>query len=209
VPAVHVRHAEIDVLPDAAAYLPAPQFEHAAAPCAAYLPGTHSKHFAVGIFMSCVQYPGLHLQSLVLTLPANAVEFGLHVVQLATLVAAITAENVDSGQFTHGPAFVPLLYCPALHAEHGPPFEPKYPGKHKQSVIAVLAAGEVLFSGQAKDAPVPVEPLYHPAGLGEHGPPFGPTYPGKHEQFVTTVLAAGEMLFSGHASDGPVPVEFL
>jgi hypothetical protein len=64
--------------------------------------------------MSRVQYPASHLQSSAESLPIDDVEKLVHGLQVARLVAPVVVENVEDGQFTHGP-LVPFWYVPALH----------------------------------------------------------------------------------------------
>ena len=159
--------------------------------------------------MSLVQYPALHLQSSAVSLPSKDDENALHCVQFEILVAFKAPEKVMFGQFTHGPVFVPFLYLPTPHCEHGPPADPLNPATHKQLVAAVLPAGDKLFSAQSVHTPGPLTAFHFPAEQAEHGPPFGPVYPATHEQLDIAVLAAGEVLFAGHCKAAPVPGESL
>ena len=45
---------------------------------------------------------------------------------------------------------VPVLYVPAWHCEHRPPFSPVNPALHLQSVTAMLFIDEELFAGHCK-----------------------------------------------------------
>jgi len=50
---------------------------------------------------------------------------------------------------------VPVLYVPAAHPTHGPPFAPFHPALQMQEAVVVLASGEKLFAGQSTQ---PLEP---------------------------------------------------
>jgi hypothetical protein len=74
---------------------------------------------------------------------------------------------------------VDVLYFPATHAVHGPPFGPVDPMLQVQLVKAALPAGETEFDGQAvHDAPevcpvaVPYLPAQHRHGSVHTHQPF-------------------------------------
>ncbi len=119
-PTSQVRQADMDVLPVPAAYLPAPQSEHAADPSCMNLPGTQAVHVA---FATSVKYPSLQKHECTLALPVSDDEKGLHAAQSARLTAADLFEYVFSGQSTQE-VDVAFLYLPMLHAAHVPPAGP-------------------------------------------------------------------------------------
>ncbi len=64
-----------------------------------------------------------------------------------------------------------ILYVPATHAAHGPPFGPVYPALQMQAVTAVPWPGELEFAGHVKQfvtAEAPVEAEYVPGAQLVH-----------------------------------------
>ena len=49
-----------------------------------------------------------------------------------------------------------ILYVPAPHAAHVPPFGPVYPALQTQAATAVLKAGDMLLAGHVVQATLPV-----------------------------------------------------
>jgi hypothetical protein len=80
-------------------------------------------------------------------------------VQLALDIAATVAEYLPTGQLVHAAELVALLYFPATHAEHGPPFGPVYPDLQMQAVRATLVVGELEPSGHMVHKTLPVVSL--------------------------------------------------
>ena len=66
------------------------------------------------------------------------------------------------------PEPVLLLYVPASHGEHTPPFGPVYPALHVQDTLLILATGEIVLLGHAKHAVAAVVVEYVPAGHWLH-----------------------------------------
>ena len=108
-----------------------------------------------------------------------------------------------------------VLYFPATHAVHGPPFGPVKPALQTvdtQAVPQVLPLGEVVPAGHETHAlallalvtpeyvparqfvhtALPVAILYFPATQAVHGPPFGPVKPTLHVQAARAALEIGE-----------------
>jgi hypothetical protein len=92
---------------------------------------------------------------------------------------------------------VDVLYFPATHAVHGPPFDPVDPALQVQFVKAALRAGEVELVGQTLHMSDPVTALYFPATHATHGPPSAPENPALHVQFFKFPLSTGELEFVG------------
>ena len=82
----------------------------------------------------------------------------------------------------HLPSPCSSLNLPAEHATHGPPFGPKWPGRHAQSEMSSLAAGATELDGHSEHAPAPALSLYLPSSHEVHGPPCGPVKPKLHMQ---------------------------
>ena len=62
------------------------------------------------------------------------------------------------------PEPVLLLYVPALHREHTPPFGPVYPALQMHDTLLLLLIGEFVLLGHAKHAVAAVVVEYVPAG---------------------------------------------
>jgi hypothetical protein len=171
-------HAEA---PTAVEYVPVPQSVHAADPVdALYLPATHTVHGPP------VGPENPVLQMLQLALPAGEEEFDG---QAMHAEAPTAVEYVPSPQAVQLADPVDVLYLPATHAAHGPPFGPIAPALQVQLVKAPLPAGELDPAGQAlhvefAEAPTaveyvpppqfvhaadPVDILYLPATHAVHG----------------------------------------
>ena len=63
-------------------------------------------------------------------------------------VAPTTAENVFAEQLLHGAEPEAVLYLPATHKSHGPPFGPLEPALHPHAVTTELPANALELSGQ-------------------------------------------------------------
>jgi hypothetical protein len=55
--------------------------------------------------------------------------------QVLAVVAPCVSEYVPAPQSAHVPVPTALLYFPAAHAVHGPPFDPVWPAIHSQLVL--------------------------------------------------------------------------
>jgi hypothetical protein len=89
-----------------------------------------------------------------------------HTRHVAASVAPVLVENVPAPQSVHAALPLLVLYFPATHAVHGPPFGPVEPALHVQEETAELASGELELPGHVMHvvettAPVLVE--YVPA----------------------------------------------
>jgi hypothetical protein len=128
--------------------------------------------------------------------------------------APTAVEYVPAPQSVQAADPVDVLYFPATHAAHGPPFGPVDPALQVQLVKAALPAGEVEFDGhamhveldedptaveyvpvpQSVQAAVPVNALYFPATHAAHeynGPPSSLTEnatPAGPPKFSPTIL---------------------
>jgi hypothetical protein len=101
----------------------------------------------------------LHVQALRAVLASGELEPAGHARQLAASVAPRVAEYVATAQSVQSALPVALLYFPATHAVHGPPFGPVYPALQSVTIHAaldVLAMGEVVPAGHAVHSAVPV-----------------------------------------------------
>jgi hypothetical protein len=113
---------------------------------------------------------------------------------------------------------VAILYLPATHAVHAPPFGPVNPTLQVQAVRATLEIGELELVGhpiqvvatvapavveyvpaaQSVQTALPVVVLYLPAAHCEHTPPLGPVNPALQVQAVRATLEIGELELVGH-----------
>jgi len=132
------------------------------------------------------------------------------------VVAPTVAEYFALAQTVHATLPLLVLYWPAAHAEHGPPFAPVYPALQTQAAAAELRLGEVELAvqfrqavaptlamyvplEQSEQAADPLTSLYLPATHAVHAPPFAPVYPTLHEHAAAAVLETGAFAFEGHA----------
>jgi hypothetical protein len=80
------------------------------------------------------------MQSVCSLLPSGALEFAEH--SWHTLyVAPINVEYVSVMHFVHKAGPDAILYLPATHSTHTPPFGPVDPALQMQSVCSLLASG--------------------------------------------------------------------
>ncbi len=211
------------VAPTVTEYVPAPQSVHAALPALVlYLPATHSAHEPTGPVLPAGQ-SNVHAAKAVL--PAAETPPAPQDVHALAPVAPVAPDHVPATQSTHAALPVTILYLPATHAEHVPPFAPVKPALQVQAVITVLELGAFALEGQAKHvdealAPtaaeyvadpqsvhtaLPLLVLYLPATHVEQTPPSGPEDPALHVQIV---LDAAEFEFARqtrHAEDAVAP----
>jgi hypothetical protein len=90
----------------------------------------------------------------------------------------------SAGQAVQSPDPAHVLYFPATHAVHVPPFGPVDPALQVQLVQAALPAGEMESAGQAVQSADPANVLYFPATHAVHVPPSGPVDPALQVQLV-------------------------
>jgi len=207
VPAPQSRHVAVVVAPVAAEYLPAPQSRHAAEPVLIlYLPAPHAVHAPP----SGPEKPAIHAQLVDTTLPLGDCELAGQSEHVAVDVAPTAAEYVLASQLVHATLPVTVLYFPAIHSVHVPPFTPVYPGLQRQESILVCNVSVFPeFDGQSSHVtPVvvylpavhsehivgPTTALYLPTSHAVHVPPSGPVYPALHWQLVKLLpLAENEL----------------
>jgi hypothetical protein len=174
-----------------------------------YFPGSHAVHAP----LSGPVKPGLHVHA---ELAAGEVELVGHVRQVAAAVAALAVEYFAAAQSVHTAAPVSVLYFPATHAVHVPPFGPVKPRLQRHAVRAVLVTGELELPGHVKHvlapaveyvpAPqfihevVPVPLVNFPATHVVHAPPLTPDEPALQVQSISAVLETGEYELPGHAT---------
>jgi hypothetical protein len=82
-------------------------------------------------------------------------------VHTVALVAATAVEYAPAGQLMHAPEPVTVLYWPAAHAEHWPPFGPVYPALQAQFVCDPLLGPVNEFAGHKLQLGLP---------SGDHSP---------------------------------------
>ncbi len=84
------------VCPVDAEYLPAAQAVHASEPAIVlYVPAAQASHDEVPV------NPALHRHATSEILPAGEMEFGVHAVQVVSLVCPVKAENLPAAQAVH------------------------------------------------------------------------------------------------------------
>lgn len=155
-------------------------------------PGSHAVH--VPLFGPVK--PGLHVHA---ELAAGEVELVEHVRQVAAAVAALTVEYFAAAQSMHADVPVNILYFPATHAVHVPPFGPVKPRLQMHSVKAKLVPGELEAPGHVVHATLPVVSLYVPVTHAMHETPSGPVKPALHVHAALAELATGELELVWHA----------
>jgi len=87
--------------------------------------------------------PALHVQAVIVILPAGESEF--------------------AGQLWHLAFPLVALYVAATHWVHNCPLSPENPWLHMQSISFILAAGDMALVGHLLQAPLPVASLYVPS----------------------------------------------
>ncbi len=198
VPASHISHVDA---PGAPENVPATQAVHAAVPVATlYVPARHCVHrppFAP-------EEPALQVHAASAELAIGELELAGHARQVASTVAATAVEYFATAQSRHTVVPVAILYFPATHAVHVPPFGPVKPRLQTQAVRITLVAGELEPSGHVKHvlapaveyvpAPqfthevVPVPLVNFPATHVVHAPPLTPDEPALQVQAISAVL---------------------
>jgi hypothetical protein len=150
------------------------------------------------------------------------------------VVAPKAAEDLPELQRVHGADPGEILYVPAAHAVHVPPFVPVYPTLQRQLVWRALPLGELedvgqlehelsaeapgvveyLPATQAAHAADPAVILYVPATHAVHVPPFVPVCPRLQRQLALRALPLGEFENVGQmthelSAEAPGVVEYL
>jgi hypothetical protein len=135
------------VAPRVSEYVPAPQSVHVAVPVSIlYFPATQAVH-GPPLGPVC---PRAQRQAETAVCPvADVTEFAGHAEQVEPAVAPRVTEYVPAPQSVHVALPMTVLYFPAAHAEHVPPFGPEYPVLQTQLCTPVLAAGEFVCTGHA------------------------------------------------------------
>ena len=150
VPVGHKTHVFGLVAPTAPEYAPAGHgthvFELFAPVAPEYVPATQLRH----ALAPAAEY-----------FPAG------HKIHTAEELAPAVPEYCPDRQLTHAPVPVTVLYCPAGHAVHGPPFGPVYPASHTQLVSSPLFAGAREFTGHRLQFALPSGDHW-PSGHGRH-----------------------------------------
>jgi hypothetical protein len=219
---VHVKAVEA---PDDPENVPGRQSVHVAGPVSVlYLPAAHWRHVPpLG-----PDDPVLHVQLVEAALPAgdDASEDVVQAVHVDSANAPLAVEYLPAPQFVQVAGPVSVLYLPASHWTHVPPFGPENPTLQVQPAKAEAPAGEFEFAGQAALVSVvaPVLARYLFIGLSVHeadpvvvlnfpaahcrqfvAPPV-PVYPRLQMQSVCAVLVVvGVVLPARHAVQPPDP----
>jgi hypothetical protein len=86
-----------------------------------------------------------------------------------------------------------VLYAPAAHAAHVPPFAPVNPALHSHAVAATRSESACQeFAGHALHCAEPVAVLNCPAPHAVHAPPFAPVNPALHSHAVAALCPVHE-----------------
>jgi len=125
-----------------AEYEPVGHSRHCDLFSAEYEPETQPVHARDPVVALCS--PGAHLVQLTFA-PVHPVSH-----KQSVIVVLPTGETVFAGQPTQPECPVPVLYVPAAHATHGPPFSPFHPALHIQNVMLALLATEYEFAGHER-----------------------------------------------------------
>jgi len=184
----HVSHNDELLLPTTPENVLFGQNVHAALPTPGlYVPAAHGEHTPP--FRPV--YPALQVQDARAELMLGELELAGHVTQVAVDVA----EYVPTPHGVQAVLPLAILYVPAAHGEHTPPFGPVNPALQVQAAIAELKLGELESPGHVTQAAVaavipeyvpaphgvqaalPLAILYVPTAHGEHTPPSGPVNP--------------------------------
>ncbi len=227
----HVKQFVTAEAPVEVEYLPAAQLVHPTLPLVSlYVPAPHGEHGPP----SGPEYPALHVHAKDEELIAGELEFRGHTPQLDAAEAPTVLECVPDPQLVHSALPLAILYVPATHAEHVPPFGPEYPALQAHAVTSELELGAFAFTGhttqvvavvapvvleyvpipQLTHASAPLATLYVPATHGEHGPPPGPAYPALHTHAARDELMLVDVVSAGQpkhvdAIVAPVDVEYV
>jgi hypothetical protein len=87
---------------------------------------------------------------------------------------------------------VVVLYFPATHAVHVPPFGPVKPTLHVQAARAELEIGELELVGHARQAVAPTVVEYFPASQSMHItlPVVSWYFPASHDKHAVALICA-------------------
>ncbi len=194
-PALQVQTEAL--LPPDTEYEPTPQSVHETLPLVVlYLPATQPEHTPP----SGPVNPALQVQEATAVLDTAELEFVGQFTQVEVEVAPTTTEYEPTPQSVHATLPLVVLYLPATHIEHIPPFGPVNPALQVQAAIAELDTAEFEFTGHAKHtddvlaptvaenvpspqsvhASLPLVVLYLPATHVEQEPTSGPVLPALH-----------------------------
>ena len=136
------------------------QLVHAADPLTfLYCPATQAVHVPPFAPVNAA----LQVQAALAELETGAFEFKGHVKQVDEALAPTAAEYDAVPQSVQVALPVTILYLPATHAEHVPPFAPVNPALQVQAALAELETGAFEFKGQVKqvdDVLAPTEAEY-------------------------------------------------
>jgi len=118
---------------------------------------------------------------------------------------------VSAPHSVHACAPGAVLYAPAAHAAHVPPFAPVNPALHSHAVPATCSESACQeFAGHALHCAEPVAVLNCPAPHAVHAPPFAPVNPALHSHAVpATCSESACQEFAGHALHCAEPVAVL
>ena len=218
---LHPTHVLAVIAAVAVEYFPSTHERHSVfARDSLYVPGAHGRHASL---IALRMYPGWHSHA---ALPAGALEFATHAVQLVAPVL----EYVCAGHSTH-PLFPATLLCsPATHAMHDRPSRCTfvYPALQVQWVAAGLPSAECDCTGQFSHKSRPVAPvtseyvstgqllhtasptaLYVPAAQREHVETPSPVHPALHAHLLLPAGASDSVAQSMHAELSSLPVAAL
>jgi hypothetical protein len=152
-----------DVAPVDAEYLPAAQLVHAAEPVTVlYCPAKQAVHGPP----SGPENPALQTQAVAIVDAIGDCVYTGHAEQVFANVAPTAAEYVLAAQSVHNAEPVIVLYFPAVHDVHDPPFCPVNPRLHTQLVSTVDPATDCESVGQFEhelSAVAPADAEYLPA----------------------------------------------
>ena len=125
------------------------QLEHRALPVVAlYFPATHTVH----VPPSGPEDPALHRQLVKLGLPLAELEVEG---QLEHRALPAVSLYFPASQSMQAALSFTLLYIPAAHTVHVPPFSPAYPALHVQLARELRELAELEFDGQFSHSSLP------------------------------------------------------
>jgi len=137
-------------------YFPASQLVHAALPLTTlYVPATQAKHVPPFVPVN----PTLQVQAPLPTLETGAFASEGHATHVDEALAPTAAEYVAAPQSVQASLPVVVLYLPATHAAHDPPFGPVNPALQAQAVPVVLELGAFEFEGHDKQVDAALAPI--------------------------------------------------
>jgi hypothetical protein len=135
----HATHTLATVAPVTVEYLPETQSAHAALPVTfLYFPATHCVHTTP----SAPVNPTLHVQAVRAVLEFGELEPVGHAVQVPATEVPVASEYVPTTQSVQTAVPFVVLYFPATHCVHGPPFDPEEPALQMQACTDVALSVE-------------------------------------------------------------------